>query len=72
MDLQKLIAELMEAGVSQGEIAKAMRCTQATVSRYRTGEIKTCNYQSGAALIELHLLRAPQPPAKKRIEARPR
>jgi transcriptional regulator with XRE-family HTH domain len=54
MNLQKMIAELTAAGVTQHEIAKAMDCTQATVSRYASGEIESCNYESGKALVELH------------------
>lgn len=57
MDLRKLIAELMAAGVSQVEIAEKIGTSQATVSRYASGEIKSCEYGIGAALIELHLLR---------------
>lgn len=61
MDLPKLIADLTAAGVTQREIADAMSCTQATVSRYASGEIETCNYQSGKALVELHLLKVQRP-----------
>lgn len=70
MNLPKLILELVRAGVSQNEIAKAMDVTQATVSRYATGEIKNCTYPAGAALIELHLLHVPQR-ARRKVESRP-
>jgi predicted transcriptional regulator len=70
MNLQKMIAELTAAGVTQHEIAKAMDCTQATVSRYASGEIESCNYDSGKALVELHMLRAQR--ASRRVPPRGR
>lgn len=71
MDLPKLISDLMAAGVSQVEIAEKIGTTQATVSRYASGEIKSCEYGIGAALIELHLLRVPQVAMARTAEARP-
>lgn len=60
LDLRKIIAELMDAGVSQVEIAAHIGVHQPTVSRYADGEIKKCSYPIGAKLIELHQRRVPR------------
>jgi predicted transcriptional regulator len=70
MDLQKLISELTAVGITQREIADAMECTQATVSRYASGEIGTTNYASGKALVELHLLHVQKPSRRPAPRAR--
>lgn len=70
MDLKKLVSELMDAGVSQTEIAARIGTSQATVSRYASGEIRSCEYGVGAALIELHLLRVPALAQRPTREAR--
>lgn len=57
MDIQKLISDLLRAGVTQVEIAKYLDVEQPTVSRYASGEIKSCSYHVGKSLLELHMLR---------------
>ena len=61
---KKIIAELEAAGVTQLEIAAAIGVEQPTVSRYKSGDIKSCEYRIGKALIELHLLHVPQRPRR--------
>lgn len=54
LNLSKLVNELLDAGVTQVAIAERLRVRQATVSRYRSGEIETCAYSIGKSLVELH------------------
>jgi predicted transcriptional regulator len=56
VDLRKVVNDLLSAGLTQEAIADKLGCTQATVSRYASGEIETCAYDTGKTLVELHLL----------------
>lgn len=70
VDIQKLTNDLIRAGVTQVEIAKHLDVEQPTISRYASGDIKTCSYAIGKSLIELHLLKVPQRGGGRRGEAR--
>ena len=57
LDLQKIVGELLESGMSQSEIARQIEVKQPTVWRYSTGETKSCAYEIGARLLALHRMR---------------
>lgn len=54
LDLQKIVSELVESGLSQSELARQVKVKQPTIWRYISGESKSCKYATGARLIELH------------------
>jgi transcriptional regulator with XRE-family HTH domain len=54
MDWKKLIADLMEKGVKQAEIAERCDVSQGTVSDLHTGRIKRPNFEFGTQLQALH------------------
>lgn len=54
MDFQKIISELVERKLKQADIAEKCDCAQSTISELLNGKIKSPNYRTGKALIELH------------------
>jgi transcriptional regulator with XRE-family HTH domain len=54
MDFQKLIAELLEHGMTQNEIGEKAGTRQSTISDIYRKVIKRVEYNVGASLIELH------------------
>lgn len=53
-DFNQIVRELLEC-YTQTELSKATGVDQATISRLKNGkERKGLNYDSGAALVELH------------------
>lgn len=59
MDIQTLVQQLFDSGLSGPEIESILKdrgisCTQATINRYKTGDIKAKAFQIYTALVELH------------------
>ena len=53
MNMQKIISELLDAGMTQTEIAKHIGCTQSNVSLMHTGKTKRITFDIGCALLDL-------------------
>lgn len=53
-DFQKLILDLVESGMAEAEIAKAVGVSQPTINRVKSGKQKNIGYALGAALIKMH------------------
>lgn len=54
MTLQQIVADLLEGGMTQVEIAAACRCAQSTVSAIYRGENKNPGFELGRTLLEIH------------------
>ena len=54
MEWKNLIKELLDSGMTQTEIAKAVGTVQSTVSRMKDGHHPKVEYSVGAKLIQLH------------------
>lgn len=54
MDAQRLIADLIGAGLSQTAIADAVGMSQGGISRLASGDRKRISYETGERLVELH------------------
>lgn len=53
MNLQQTVAELLERGLTQVEIAAACNCAQSTISAIYRGENKNPGYSLGRSLEDL-------------------
>lgn len=54
MDWKLIIADLMNAGVTQVEMASHCDCGQSTISEIYRGEIKNPAWRIGSVLVDLH------------------
>ena len=55
MKLQLLVQELVEHGLTEGEIAsKTGMSTQSSIHRIKTGETKCRNFEVGLEILGLH------------------
>lgn len=54
MEWKNLINDLLDSGMTQTEIAKAVGTVQSTVSRMKDGLHPKVEYNVGAKLIQLH------------------
>ncbi|PUB87043.1 MAG: hypothetical protein DBP02_02015 [gamma proteobacterium symbiont of Ctena orbiculata] len=55
MDIQEIVSDLIESGLSEGAIAEMIgEVSQPTIHRIKTGEIKNTSYKIGSALVALH------------------
>jgi transcriptional regulator with XRE-family HTH domain len=54
MDIQILISEILASGLTQTEVAKAIMCSQATVSDIARGLQKTTTLNLGLRILALH------------------
>jgi IS30 family transposase len=57
----KLIEDLIGAGLTEAEIGKAIGRSQATVNRVRNGKQQLGHWEAVEALRKLHAARAPAP-----------
>lgn len=53
MNIQKIISELLNSGMTQTAIAKRIGCSQSNVSLIHTGKTKRIKFDIGCALIDL-------------------
>jgi plasmid maintenance system antidote protein VapI len=54
MDIQTLMTEILNTGLTQTEAAKTLKCSQATVSEIARGLQKTTTLDLGLRILELH------------------
>jgi len=54
LTLKRRIEELLEAGISKKDIAKACGCDESTIYRIREGQISDPRYSVGKAIVDLH------------------
>jgi len=54
MNFQNIIQELISVGLSQNSIAEKVNVTQPLISQILNGKTKSCTYEVGNRLIELH------------------
>jgi len=54
MDWKNIISDLAKHGVKQYEIAAFCGCSQSVISDLGSGNHKTCSYEIGSKLVELH------------------
>lgn len=55
MDIQEIVSDLIESGLSEGAIAEMIgEVSQPTIHRIKTGETKNTSFRVGSALVDLH------------------
>lgn len=55
MNIQTAIHQLIEAGLSEGRIAKEVgNTTQPTIHRIKTGNIKNTSFEIGTRILQVH------------------
>lgn len=55
MDIQKIVSELLESGLTQQELADLVPCQQSTISSYLKGTRgKRPSFEIGLRIIDLH------------------
>lgn len=54
MKLQRVVKDLIETGLTEGELATKAGVTQPTINRIRTGETRNPGFALGTALLALH------------------
>lgn len=69
MDWKQIIADLIDRGVTQPEIATKCGCSQASISDLATGKTKQPRFDLGASLIKQHGAAKRQARRKPPVEA---
>lgn len=54
MDFQKIIAALMDAGITQQQIADRAGCTRPNIAAIKAGNVRQPSYAVGVKLLELY------------------